>query len=67
MPKEYVATNLVPYAVLARGQCCNLKLQDSQHRVWLCRTGGGVTVESLVDGKWRVYDGGCYARVAKAP
>jgi len=67
MAREYVASNMVVFANLASGQCCSLKYEATDHRVWLCRSGGGVTVETLVDGKWRVFDGGCYARVAKAP
>lgn len=64
--KEYIASNMVVFATLASGQCCNLKYETERHRVWLCRTAGGVTVETLVDGRWRVTSGSCTARVAEA-
>jgi len=65
--REYVATDMVPYANLSSGQCCNLKLDTGHYRVWLCRVAGGVTVERLVAGKWVIFDGSCSARSAIAP
>ena len=65
--REFVASELVVYANEASGQCCNLKLDCGDYRVWLCRVAGGVTIERLVDGRWVVFSGNCYARVAEAP
>lgn len=50
---------------LSAGQCCDLKIDDGERRVWICRVGGGVTVEKLIRGygmvgdRWRVVEGGC--------
>lgn len=44
---------------LATGQCCSLKIDDGTRRVWICRVGGGVSVERLIGGAWRVVEGGC--------
>lgn len=30
---------------IAQGQCCDLKVETSQVRVWLCRASDAVTVE----------------------
>lgn len=45
---------------LATGQCCSLKIDYGNIRVWLCRVGGGVTVESLMGDRWVKTSGGCH-------
>jgi hypothetical protein len=65
MAKTWVASELVVFANLASGQCCNLKYETKTHRVWLCRVGGGVTVETLTDGRWRVSSGSCTSNIAE--
>lgn len=52
---------------LAVGQADNLKLENRTTRVWLCRCGvedgmladNVVSVEKLVDGRWRVVEEYC--------
>jgi hypothetical protein len=44
---------------LCKGQCCSLKIDQGGRRVWLCRVGGGVTVENLVNGRWIIVAGDC--------
>jgi hypothetical protein len=59
------ASDFVNSPTLGRGQCCDLKRDEHGCRVWVCRVGGGVTVESLgTDGRWRVTSGGCEAEFA---
>lgn len=67
MPREYVATDMVPYATLATERCCHLKLDTGDVRVFLCRIGGGVTVKRLDNGRWAIFSGSCVARFAAAP
>lgn len=45
---------------LRQGHCCNLKVDTPTVRVWVCRVGGGVTVEQYTqrDG-WRRVAGDC--------
>jgi len=51
---------------LCVGQCCSLKIErlDEGLRVWLCRVGGGVTVEryDVASGRWNVVAGGCESK-----
>ena len=44
---------------LAQGQCCNLKVETPTTRVWLCRVGGGITIELCKNGRWTRITGGC--------
>ena len=46
---------------LSEGQCCNLKVDTAALRVWLCRVGGGVTVEQYqpMRGRWETVAGNC--------
>lgn len=46
---------------LCVGQCCSLKVETHDTRVWLCRVADGVTVERLDNGRWYQYDGRCTA------
>lgn len=61
MKKIYSSDINLIVPVLAQGQCCDLKIDDGKHRVWLCRVGGGVTVETLHRGRWEVTSGNCTA------
>jgi len=63
-PSRYFPADLEPLPTLCKGQCCELKLEDRKHRVWLCATSGGVTVETLRHGKWRITSGGCASESA---
>ena len=59
MPR-YTAADLKDLPTLAQGQADNLKLDDGETRVWLCRCGvadgmpynNQITIERLVDGRW---------------
>ncbi|MEE9579945.1 MAG: hypothetical protein V3V74_01345 [Nitrosomonadaceae bacterium] len=46
---------------LHQGQCCDCKIDTGDMRVWLCREGGGVTIEKLLDGKWDIVAGSYYS------
>ena len=56
----YSLAELESLPTLAVGQADNLKLDDGETRVWLCRCGVAdgmpydhqVTVERLIDGRW---------------
>ena len=61
---HYGADYLDDLPTLAVGQTCNLKMDDGHERVWLCRCGvadgmpydHAVTVERLIDGRWKEVD-----------
>lgn len=61
---RYFASSLIPLTTLCVGQCCSLKIEEGVHRVWLCRVEGGVTVETLRNGRWQVTSGGCTSESA---
>jgi hypothetical protein len=44
---------------LCVGQCCDLKVDTGDTRVWLCRVADGVTVEQRVGRGWEITDGSC--------
>ena len=45
---------------LYQGQCGHVKVETPAVRVWLCRVGGGVTVEQYAGHEgWRVVAGDC--------
>lgn len=65
---NYTTNDLECYPTLSVGQADDLKVDDGQHRWWLCRCGiadgmsveSTVTVEELQDGRWVTvctYDG----------
>jgi len=56
----YAPSELKDKPTLHQGQCCDCKIDTRDMRVWLCRVGGGVTIERLRDGAWVTVDGGCY-------
>lgn len=47
---------------VSSSHCCDLKIEGDRTRVWLCRSGGGVTVEALRGGKWGPVAGSCSDR-----
>jgi hypothetical protein len=57
---RYTAEELADRPTLAQGQADDLKLDDGETRVWLCRCGiedgmpynNAITVERLEDGRW---------------
>jgi hypothetical protein len=59
---EFTVADLEMGATLATGQCCDLKVDTGQMRVWLCRVEGGVTTERLRGGRWEITDGSCSNR-----
>lgn len=62
---KYTQDDLEHLPTRCVGQCCNLKIDADQHRVWLCRVGGGVSVETLSPrGNWVTTSGSCYAEFA---
>lgn len=51
---------LESFKTISTSQCCDLKIEVGDTRVWLCRVGGGVTEERRTrNGKWRWSAGGC--------
>lgn len=58
--QQWTAAELEDMPTLAQGQTCNLKVDDGETRVWLCRCGvedgmpydNQITVERLVKGRW---------------
>lgn len=63
----FSASELRKLPTICVGQCCSLKIEELAEyhamRVWLCRVGGGVTIERYRDGKWITVSGGCEAPV----
>lgn len=55
------ATRLKELPTITQGHCCNLKQEDEhrRQRVWVCRVGGGITVERMSGGVWKSIGGGC--------
>lgn len=49
--------------VIHQGQCCNCYYDDGLIRLWVCRVGGGKTVEEHDEetGRWEITQGGCYS------
>lgn len=41
---------------LQERRCCDCKVDTGYVRVWICRSGWGITVEELVDGHWRTVE-----------
>ncbi len=63
MGRTYTAGDLRGRRTISQGQCCDLRVERSGVRVWLCRVAGGVTVERYDRraGRWRRTSGGCTA------
>lgn len=56
----YKPSDLEGRPTLHQGQCCDCKIDSGGVRVWLCRVGGGVTIENCLNGRWIVIAGDCY-------
>jgi len=56
------AEGLESMETLATGQCCDLKIDTGEVRVWLCRVEGGVTIEYRNESGWVTVEGGCMDR-----
>lgn len=52
---------------LCTGQCCSLKIETPDTRVWLCRVAGGVSIEQFDGKRWEITAGSCDAREAAVP
>lgn len=61
MSAIYEPSELRDLPTLCVGQCCSLKIDTGNMRVWLCRVGGGVTIERYRNGRWDTVEGDCYA------
>lgn len=59
----YVASDYVDLPTLCVGQCCSLKEETPHKRIWVCRVGGGITIERYDRKLHRWYNalGDCYA------
>jgi hypothetical protein len=57
----YSPSELAELPTLCTGQCCSLKIDTGNMRVWLCRVAGGVTIErySPTMGAWATVAGNC--------
>lgn len=58
----YLPSDLEDMPTLCVGQCCSLKIDGPRVRVWLCRSGGGVSIERYdpQTERWRKVEGDCY-------
>lgn len=59
--KGFTREELASLPTLCVGQCCSLKIEDTDRRVWLCRVAGGITIEryDAKKGRWYSAEGGC--------
>lgn len=57
--RTYSAADLEKLPTLCTGQCCSLKVETRNTRVWLCRVAGGVSVETYDGRRWEVTGGDC--------
>ena len=57
----YTAAELEDLPTLCVGQCCSLKVDTGNMRVWLCRVARGVTIERYRDNRWITVAGDCNA------
>lgn len=60
---RYKPEDIANLKTLCTGQCCSLKVETSNKRVWLCRVAGGVTVETYNPKtlRWESTSGSCYS------
>ena len=58
---DWSAEALRQNKTLHQGQCCDCKIDSKGVRVWVCRVGGGVTVEQYkpLTRRWEVVEGSC--------
>lgn len=59
--QTYEASDLEDLPTLCVGQCCSLKIEERNKRVWLCRVAGGVTIETYNGTRWEITAGRCTA------
>ena len=55
----YSPSELENMPTLCVGQCCSLKIDTGNTRVWLCRVAGGVTIEKYDGSRWNIVAGDC--------
>ena len=55
----YSPADLENLPTLCVGQCCSLKIDTGNMRVWLCRVAGGVTIERYDGNRWNTVAGDC--------
>lgn len=62
MTEQWNASVLRELPTIHQGLCCDCKVDSSGVRVWLCRVGGGVTIEQyhINSGRWDRVAGDCY-------
>jgi len=58
----YSPEELEEMETIREGQCCDCKIDTGSIKVWLCRIGGGVTIEKLINNKWITAEGSCTTR-----
>ena len=58
-PTQAELDTLASKPTLYVGQCCDCKVDTGDTRIWLCRVEGGITMESLTNGKWIIARGSC--------
>jgi hypothetical protein len=63
MLDDYTKEELESMPTLCTGQCCSLKVETSTERLWICRVGGGISIERYArrTGRWKLVEGGCTA------
>ena len=64
IPMSWDVDELKDRPTIYKGQCCDCKIDAGGVRVWLCRVGGGVTVEQYngKTGRWETVCGSCASR-----
>jgi hypothetical protein len=61
MPRSnlYLASDVQALPTIHSAHCCDLKIERPMLRVWLCRVGRGVTVETFEQDDWIITSGSC--------
>ena len=67
--ENWSTTELSRLPTLHQGQCCDCKVDAGGIRVWICRVGGGVTIEQYKarTGRWEIVSGDCNATTEDLP
>jgi|GEM_PF-2141064 len=55
----YSPEELQDLPTIHQGHCCDCKIDTGDMRVWLCRVGGGVTIERYDGRRWNTVEGSC--------
>ena len=50
---------LLEMGVIDSAHCCDCVFANDVTKVWVCRVGGGVTIESYISNMWAPLFGGC--------